>query len=409
MFLNEKEEIFNRERAVEQILNRGVIVNVLPDKESFRRRLLNSAPMKIYIGADPTSTALHLSHAKNYMLLEEFRKLGHKVIVLFGDFTARIGDPTGKLSARKQLTQEEVLQNVQGWIKQIRPLMDFEATENPPQIVYNSEWLSKLTMEEIINLSSNVTVQQMLERDMFIKRIKREQPIYLNEFLYPIMQGYDSVALDVDAELCGTDQIFNALVGRALLKKFRQKEKFVIAVNLMENPVTRELMSKSRGTGVFLDFDPFNMYGAIMSQPDEMIKVFLINNTRIPLEEIDSIMQMKNLRDAKMRAAFEITKIFYGDEKANEAQKNFIKLVQKKESVDTVPQITIEAKSILLYELLKKCMPERSGSEIRRLLIRNAIKINGGVVNNTKSIIEIPKEGLDIKVGKKRWFKVVSK
>lgn len=259
MFLNEKEEIFNRERAVEQILNRGVIVNVLPDKESFRRRLLNSAPMKIYIGADPTSTALHLSHAKNYMLLEEFRKLGHKVIVLFGDFTARIGDPTGKLSARKQLTQEEVLQNVQGWIKQIRPLMDFEATENPPQIVYNSEWLSKLTMEEIINLSSNVTVQQMLERDMFIKRIKREQPIYLNEFLYPIMQGYDSVALDVDAELCGTDQIFNALVGRALLKKFRQKEKFVIAVNLMENPVTRELMSKSRGTGVFLDFDPFNM------------------------------------------------------------------------------------------------------------------------------------------------------
>jgi len=409
IFSDRKEEIFNREKTVDQILNRGVIVNVLPDKESFRQRLISQKPMKIYIGADPTSTALHLSHAKNYMLLEEFRRLGHEVTVLFGDFTARIGDPTGNINTRGQLTKEQVMKNVKGWIKQIKPLMDFEASINPPKIVYNSGWLSKLTMEDVINLSSNFTVQRMLERDMFEERIKKEKPIFLNEFMYPLMQGYDSVALGVDAELCGTDQTFNALVGRTMLKKFKHKEKFVVAVNLMENPVTGELMSKSRGTGVFLDFDPSNMYGAIMSHPDEMIRVFLINNTRIPLDEIDSILQMKNLRDAKMLTAFEITKVFYGEEKANEAQNNFIRLVQRKESTESVPQIIIDNESIPLQELLKKCIPEASNSRIRRLLDQNAIKIDGITANDSKSIIKVTKDGLNVKIGKKKWFKIISR
>lgn len=404
----DNEQMSNRAETVERILNRGVIVDVLPDKESFRQRLLSVEPMKIYIGVDPTSTTLHLSHAKNYMLLEEFRKLGHEVIVLFGDFTARIGDPTGKPTARKQLTREDVARNVRGWIKQIEPLMDFEAKDNPPKIVYNNDWLSKLTMEDVVNLASNVTVQQMIERDMFAKRLKEEQPIYLHEFMYPIMQGYDSVALGVDAELCGTDQTFNALVGRTLLKKLKQKEKFVVSVNLMENPITHELMSKSRGTGVFLDLDPFNMYGAIMSQPDEMIKIFLINNTRIPLDEVEAIMKIENLRDAKMRAALEITKIFHGENKANEAQDKFIKLVQRKEPIDAIPQVKIGFQSVSLFELLRKCMPEgTSGKEIRRLLDQNAVEINGSVVKELESIINIPDGGLNLKVGKKKWFKVV--
>jgi len=402
-----KEEVFSRERQVDQILNRGVIVDVLPDKKSFRQRLLANEPMKIYIGADPTSTSLHLSHAKNYMLLEEFRKLGHHVYVLFGDFTARIGDPTGRASARKQLTEKEVAQNVKSWISQIKPLMDFDTKENPPQIVYNSEWLSKLTMKEVINLTSNVTVQQMLERDMFVKRIKKDQPIFLNEFLYPIMQGYDSVALGVDAELCGTDQIFNALVGRTLVKKFRQKEKFVVAVNLMENPVTHDLMSKSRGTGVFLDSDPFNMYGSIMAQPDEMIKLFLINNTRVPLTEVDSILHMKNMRDAKMRAALEVTKVFFGQEQANKVQEKFVRLVQNKEFSEEIPQLLVNSESIELFDLVKRCMPEMSGGEIRRLLNQNGVKINNSVFNDIKSSVFIPKEGLNIKIGKKKWFKIL--
>lgn len=407
-FQNKNELILNRAEAVERILNRGVIVDVLPNTESFRQRLLSLEPMRIYIGADPTSTTLHLSHAKNYMLLEEFRKLGHEAIVLFGDFTARIGDPTDKLNVRKQLSLEDVRQNVKGWIEQIKPLMDFESKDNPPRIVYNNEWLSKLTMEDVVNLASTVTVQQMLERDMFVKRIKEEKPIYLHEFMYPLMQGYDSVALDVDAELCGTDQTFNALVGRTLLRKFKQKEKFVVTVNLMENPITHELMSKSRGTGIFLDSDPFNMYGAIMSQPDEMIKIFLINNTRISVDEIESIMKMENPRDAKMKTALEVTKIFHGETKACEAQDNFIKLVQRKESADNTPEIKIGVPTISLYELLKLCLSaEISGSEIQRLLIQNAVKIDGNVVTEFRSIINIPESGLELKVGKKKWFKVI--
>ena len=405
---NSAETMAERIEIVEKILNRGVIVDVLPDIESFRQRLISTEPMKIYIGADPTSTALHLSHAKNYLLLEEFRKLGHKVYVLFGDFTAKIGDPTGRLSARKQLTDEDVKKNVQGWIKQIRPLMDFDASENPPEIVYNNEWLSKLTMADVISLASNVTVQQMIERDMFAKRIKEEQPIYLNEFMYPLMQGYDSVALDVDAELCGSDQTFNALMGRTLLKKFKQKDKFVITVNLMENPITHELMSKSRGTGVFLDFDAFNMYGAIMSQPDEMIKVFLINNTRIPLNSIEEILKANNPRDAKMAAALEVTKIFHGENEAVEAQNKFVKLVQNKEIGEDVPKFEATKNPISVYELLRSCLPkEFSGNEIKRLIDQGAIKVNGEVIRGYETPLTITGDGLDLKVGKKKWYKIV--
>lgn len=293
-------------------------------------------------------------------------------------------------------------------MEQIRPLMDFDDKENPPRIVNNNEWLSKLTMEDTVHLASNLTVQQMIERDMFAKRLKEKQPIYLHEFIYPLLQGYDSVALDVDAELCGTDQTFNALVGRTLLRKLKHKDKFVVSVNLMENPITHELMSKSRGTGVFLDLDPFNMYGAIMSQPDEMIKVFLINNTRIPLEEVESIMRSNNPRDAKMRAALEVTKIFHGEAKAQEAQDSFVKLVQKKESANDIPEIKIENQPISLYDLLKKCLPDNTGSDIRRLLVQNAIKIDGSIVTESKSMVTIPGKGLELKVGKKRWFRVIS-
>lgn len=412
--LNKKKEIVDNperieERAeiVDRILNRGIIVEVLPNIESFRERLLSENPMKIYIGADPTSTTLHLSHAKNYMLLEEFRKLGHEVIVLFGDFTARIGDPTDRATTRKQLSSEEVKKNVKGWIEQIKPIMDFDSEDNPPKIVYNSEWLSKLSMEDIVNLTSNITVQQMIERDMFAERIRKKQPIYLHEFMYPLMQGYDSVALNVDAELCGTDQTFNALVGRTLLKKFKQKDKFVVTVNLMENPLTHELMSKSRGAGVFLDSSSFDMYGSIMSQPDEMIELFLINNTRIPLDEVKSVMKVDNLRDAKMKAALEVTKIFHGEAKAQEAQEKFIRLVQKKELVDNIPEIKIETQSVSLYDLLKECLPDKTGGEIRRLLIQNAVEIDNNVVTELKSIISIPEQGLDLKVGKKKWFKII--
>lgn len=395
----------NKEQLVDEILERGIISSILPSKKEFRERLLKEK-LRFYIGADATFNSLHLSHAKNYLLLEDFRKLGHEVIVLFGDFTARIGDPSGKSTARKQLSREEVLENTKGWLEQIKPLMNFTDKENPAKVMYNHDWLAKLTMEEVINLTSNVTVQQMLERDMFQKRIKEEKPIFLHEFLYPIMQGYDSVAMEVDVEMCGTDQIFNALVGRTLLKKIKNKDKFVVAVNLMENPLTGELMSKSRGTGIFLSFSAEEMYGAIMSQPDEMIKVFLINNTRMSLKEVDALLKNKNPRDAKMKTAWEIVKMIKGEKDANHAQENFIQKFQKKEAPSDLPEISVGSEEILI-NILKNCLPKKSGSDLRRLLDQGGIKIGEETKKDGQEKIIVPTEGLVLKAGKKDWFKII--
>lgn len=399
----------DKEKKVEEILERGIIQEIYPTKKEFKKRLLNDK-LRIYIGADPTFTALHLGHAQNYMLLEEFRQLGHEVIFLFGDFTARIGDPTDKESARKQLSAEEVKANARDWLRQIKPIVGFEAKKNPAKIKYNNDWLSKLTMEDILDLSANITVQRMLERDMFEKRLQEEKPIYLHEFMYPLMQGYDSVAMDVDVELCGSDQIFNALMGRTLQQKYKNKDKFVVATKLVANPITGELMSKSKGTGIFLDSTPFDMYGGVMSLPDEMIKVMLLSVTRLPLKEVEKISRMENQRDAKMITAREITKIFHGKKKAGEAEEQFVKLVQNKEGAENVPEVEVSKKSLSLLDLLKECVgQEMSNTQIKRLISQNSIKVDGETKNNFEEEIKIPKEGVLLKVGKKKWFRVVLK
>jgi len=396
-------------KIIEKILSRGIIKKVLPSLDQFQKRLLSGDRLKFYIGADPTSTALHLSHAKNYMLLEEFRTLGHEVIVLFGDFTARIGDPTEKGTAREQLSEETISNNVHGWLDQIKPLMNFNDQANPPRIAFNREWLSKLVFEDVLQLASNFSVQQMLERDMFEKRLKEKKPIYLHEFMYPLMQGYDSVALEVDIELCGTDQIFNALVGRTLLKRMKNRDKFVVAVNLMENPLTGDLMSKSRGTGVFLDSSPFDMYGSIMAQPDEMIKVLLVNNTRLPLEKINDLKNLENPRDGKQVAALEITKIFHGEDAAKAAEQRFIAQIQKKEVPENVPEVPIGQMRLPLIDVISKCVPNESTSNIRRLIKQSAIKIDGQKITNFEQAVNIPPQGgLILHVGKKRIYKITN-
>ncbi len=393
----------NKEQ-IKTIIDRGIITNILPTKEEFIEILLEKK-LRFYIGADATSDSLHLSHAKNYQLLEEFRQLGHEVIVLFGDFTARIGDPTDKSSTRAKLTKEEVRKNVSCWLEQIQLLLNFNDTVNPARVEYNSEWLSLLNFEDILELVSNFTVGQLLERDMFTKRMNEDKPVFMHEFMYPMMQGYDSVAMDVDVELCGTDQTFNALVGRKLQKTINNKDKFVITVNLMENPETGELMSKSRGTGIFLKFDSFDMFGALMSQPDEMIKVFLVNNTRISHPKIDEILTL-HPRDAKIKMAFEVTKIMKGEEEALKAKERFINQFQKKViSEKDMVSISLEEKEMSLFELLKNLIGiHTSNSEILRLIKQNSISINNIKKTDKDETIQI--NDLVIKIGKRRYFKV---
>ncbi|MEW6616891.1 MAG: tyrosine--tRNA ligase [Patescibacteria group bacterium] len=396
--------IITDKKRVEEIVARGVIAEVLPTKDEFLKLLLSGKKLKIYIGFDPTSSTLHLSHAKNFILLEEFRQLGHEVIVLFGDFTAQIGDPTGRSDARPQLTEEEVKKNVKDWIAQIKPLMNFDDKKNPPRVLFNSAWLSKLSLKDLIPLASQFTVQQMIERDMFEKRWNNDIPIHLHEFLYPLMQGYDSVAMDVDVELCGTDQIFNALAGRTLMKRLKNKEKFVVAVNLMANPKTGELMSKSRGTGVFLSSPPNEMFGAVMAQPDEMIEVLFINITRIPLNDIKEILNT-GPKEAKMHVAFEIVKKFYGEEKATLAKDEWISVFSKKEGPHNAPELKLKKKNISILDLLLES-GIKSKSEARRLVLQNAISIDSEVKKNPEEIISL-KGGEILKVGKKTFFKLL--
>jgi tyrosyl-tRNA synthetase len=396
----------NKEK-IEEILTRSV-AEILPTKNALRDALQSGKRLRVYIGTDATGTSLHLGHATNYMILEKLRKLGHEVIFLVGDFTARMGDPTDKNdSARKQLSRREVIKNVQTWVDQIKPVIDTNNKENPVKILYNNDWLSALTFENVLNLAANFTVQQMIERDMFQERIKSEKPLYLHELFYPLMQGYDSVAMDVDVELCGMDQKFNALAGRTLLKKLKGKEKFVFITTLLENPKTGEkMMSKSIGTGVFLDFGAEKMYGALMSQPDGNMQQLFVDCTWLTLKEIKQILETKNPRDAKMRLAFEITKIYHGEGVAQTSEKNFVQTFQNKKLPNEMPEVEVSRGALLVDVLIDEEVIDSKG-EFRRLLSEGAIRKDG----EEKLIDPMMKmrEDVVLKIGKHRFIKITVK
>ena len=397
----------NKEK-IEEIITRSV-AEILPTKNGLREVLKSGKRLRIYIGTDATGTSLHIGHATNYMILEKLRRLGHEVIFLVGDFTARIGDPTDKNeTARKQLTREQVVQNVKTWIDQVKPVIDVDNKENPVRVLYNNDWLSSLTFEDVINLASNFTVQQMIERDMFQARMQSGKPLYLHEMFYPLMQGYDSVAMDVDIEMCGMDQKFNALAGRTLLKKIKNKEKFVFITTLLENPKTGEkMMSKSLGTGVFLDFDADKMYGALMAQPDENMKQLFVDCTWLGLKEIDEILKDENPRDSKMRLAFEITKIYHGEDLAKNAEDNFIQTFQKREVPSEVPKFNVR-KGANIVDVLVESKLVKSKSEARRAISQGSIKINGKKISESEidSPLDISEKTI-VQKGKRYFLELI--
>jgi len=405
--------IIINEKIIDDILSRS-IAEILPSKESFKKELMSGRQLRLYIGADATGPALHIGHATNYILLEKIRKLGHKIILLIGDFTARIGDPTDKKAARIQLTREQVIENTKTWIQQLSPIISFNDKDNPVEIVYNHDWLSKMSFEDVIDLASNFTVQRMLERDMFEKRLKEEKPIYVHEFFYPLMQGYDSVQLEVDAEICGNDQKFNALCGRTLLQKYKKKEKFVIITTLLENPITKDkMMSKSLGTGVFLDMTPIDMYGKIMAQPDENIYQLFIDCTFESLENIEKMqkdleLNLVNPKDLKMKLAFEITKIYHTEELAKKAEEYFINTFQNKDLPTDIQEFKTYKKSFDLVMLLLETSLSESKSEAKRVIEQNGIKIDGEIVNSNQEIT-ITKKGFVLQKGKRNFVRVILK
>jgi len=395
------------EKKIDEILSRSV-AQILPKKEVLKKELLSGRRLKIYFGADPTGPQFHIGHATNFILLEKLRQLGHEIVILFGDFTAKIGDPTDKEAARRKLSDDEIEENVKTWKEQVSKVLNLEDKANPVKFLKNSAWHSKLTLSDTIELAAYFTVQQMIERDMFQKRLKDRKPIYLHEFIYPLLQGYDSVAMDVDMEVGGTDQIFNMLVGRTLQKKINRKEKFVFATPLLFNPKTgKKFMSKSEGTYIALGDNPTDMYGKTMAVPDEaMIQIFT-DCTRAPLDEIRALEEQlqggTNPRDIKMKLAFKLVKTYHNEGAAKSAQEIFIKTFKKGIMPDDAEEVVVESGTLLVDVLLQsKLVPSKS--EFRRLITGRAIEeVGGEIIENAEySLVR----DIDLKIGKKRFLKI---
>ena len=396
-------------KKIEEVLNRWTD-KIYPSKEKFLKEL-GRRKLVIYHGVDPTAPDLHLGHSTNYLLLRKFQKLGHKIILLIGDFTAQIGDPTGKLSVRKTLVKKQILENCKTYKEQAGKILDFESKTNPVEIEFNSKWLEKLNLKDILELTAKFTQGKMIKRKMFQERIKKNQEIYLNEFLYPLLQGYDSVFLNVDAEVGGTDQTFNMLVGRDLLKIYKNKEKFVITTPLLENPKTgKKLMSKSEGNYISLRDLPKEMYGKIMALPDEAIIPVLKYCTEIPLGEIKGMEkslkeQRVNPKDLKTRLAKEIVKIYYDEKKSLAVEQEFEKVFKEKKLPTDIPEIKIKEKKLPILDFLIKTKLIPSKSEAKRLILQGGVKIDSRVQKDWRAVIEI-KKGIIIQVGKRRFVQI---
>lgn len=396
------------QEKIDEILSRSVSV-IYPSKEELKKTLLSGKQLRVYVGIDPTATYVHLGHSTNYIILKKLHELGHKIIVLVGDFTAMIGDPSDKNSLRKQLTKKDVVKNLKTFKKQIGKILPFDDRKNPIDFVFNSKWLKKLDFSDLVELASKFTVQQMIERDAFQKRIKEKKPLYVHEFFYPLMQGYDSVALKADLEIGGTDQTFNMLAGRILVKDFQKREKLVMTTTLLENPVTGEkLMSKSLGTGIGLDEDVYNMFGKVMRFPDEALIQVFIDCTTLSMNEIENIkIELKNgvnPRDIKLRLAKEIVSMYHSKKEALAAEQNFINTFSKGGVPEDVLEIKVLKDEKIVDALLKAGTVESKG-EWRRLVSA------GGVSNaETEEKITNPDEKVDnltLRVGKKRFVKLV--
>lgn len=403
-------KIITDSEKIEEILTRSVD-KIYPTREELGKLLASGRQIKVYVGIDPTAPYVHIGHSTNYLILERLHALGHKITVLVGDFTAMIGDPTDKMAARVPLTREQVLQNLTTFKEQIGKILDFEDKENPIEFRFNSEWLGKLSLEQFFELAANFTVQQMLERDMFEKRIEEKKPLYVHEFFYPLMQGYDSVAMEVDLEIGGTDQTFNMLAGRVLVSRYLNREKYVLTTTLLVNPATGEkMMSKSLGTGIGLNETPENMFGKTMALPDEGIIQTFIDCTRLSMPEIEQkkerLASGENPKNLKIELAHEIVRMYYDAATADAAQKNWEQTFSEKKIPDVMPQVKIEAGMALVDFLVAQALAD-SKSSARRLIEEGAVrnmerdeeKITDAQMKITESII--------LKVGKKMFVRIV--
>jgi tyrosyl-tRNA synthetase len=374
--------------------------------ENLEARLADNRPLRIKLGIDPTGSAIHLGHSIVIRKLRAFQDAGHTAILLIGDFTARIGDPTGKSEVRKQLTEEDVARNAQTYIDQVRPILDFD-TPGRLEIRYNSEWLSKLDLGKIQDLLATMTVGQMLAKEEFADRYRKETPIYLHEFLYPLMQGYDSVELEADVELGGTDQKFNLAVGRDLQRHFGQRPQFGLLLPILIGTDGVQKMSKSLGNYVGLQDDALSMYSKLEKTADSQIESYFTLLTNLSLAELP-----ENPRDRQKLLALTVTTQYHGESAALEAQKAALTLTQgDAKQADAVPEFSLEGIQFpaKLFYILSASGLCSGSSEARRQMQGGAVKVDGDRVQDTNLTFEHPAElaGKVLQVGKNKFARLV--
>jgi tyrosyl-tRNA synthetase len=384
-----------------------------PDSQDPRENLTQllqttDRPLRIKLGIDPTGSDIHLGHSIPFRKLRAFQDAGHVAVVIIGDFTARIGDPTGKSEVRKQLTSEEVRTNAENYLAQLRPILDFN-TPNRLEIRYNSEWLGKLDLSQILELLSTMTVGQMLAKEGFSERYDKENPIFLHEFLYPLMQGYDSVAVEADVELGGTDQKFNIAVGRDLQKYFGKKPQFGLLLPILIGTDGSQKMSKSLNNYVGLRESALSMYSKLEKTPDALLKDYYELLTNLPLDAMQS-----NPREAQKQLAIEVVAQFHGEEEALKAQKTAQEIVLQGNTAAaaSVPEFSLAAVTfpLKLFYLLSATGLCKSSGEGRRQIQGGAVRIDSEKITDVDKSFETAEAltGKVLQVGKNKFIRFVA-
>ena len=388
-----------------RIISKGV--DEIIGLDELKEKLAKNKTLIVKLGLDPSAPDIHLGHTVVLRKLKQLQDLGHKIIIIIGDFTGKIGDPTGKSQARKALTTEQVLENARTYETQIFKILDKEKTE----VKFNSDWLSKMNFEDVIKLGSKMTVARMLEREDFKKRYENQMPISIHEFFYPLMQGFDSVQLNADIELGGTDQRFNLLMGRMLQKEFGQEPQATIMMPLLEGLDGINKMSKSLGNYIGIDEDAAVMFEKVMTILDNLIIKYFELVTDVHPDKVDEIKNLlengMNPRDVKLELAREIVELYHGKCAVQGAEQRFKIVFQKKQIPDDIKTVECLISNFNLAEIIVSNGLAKSKNEFRRLVTQGGVKINGEKITSLETIKETSE--IIVQIGKKHFIKIVLK
>ena len=400
MFADIETQMKRIERGITDIFPRDELIQKL------RKSREENRPLRVKFGIDPTAPEIHIGHAVPINKLKHFQDLGHQVVLIIGDYTGMVGDPSERDSTRPQLSHKEVLANADTYLDQVGKILDLDKAE----IVRNGDWFSKMSFLDIIRLTSKVTVARILERDDFMKRYKAGQAISLHEFLYPMMQGYDSVMVRADVEIGGSDQTFNLLVGRNLQKDAGQAPQVAVTLPLLVGTDGSLKMSKSYGNHIGIGEPPDSMYGKVMSIPDALLENYFILTTDVPEDEMEQFLAGEPMA-AKMALAFAVVRRYHGEEMAAKAAERFDRQVRGKETPDDVPEVMLPADlikdgKVWIARLIVHCGFAPSTSEAGRLVKQGGVSLNGETVTDPGADIDIP-AGTLLKVGKRKYAKIM--